>query len=360
MNNYRFRFNNTEPQKALEVPINLSWDLGGVNDSIDLFESEVIRQVINPIDNFETTRYSHKTYNDTITNKTQTSINYEFYFYSATTDSNITGETTSTNWVTDYRANNMTTTDIVFKVGKFTSSFFKLDFYDTPSTTNQQIYLTVILPTRQGEIMTVPYGITTVDIKKPVYKLDYVGDKEGFFIYWLKNTEFVDLQTLYMSAKFFDASIGQFKRMMTVPQGLMGEKFNFNNEEYFYYQVNVDYTGYTYDVTLSNSTVQDLRVGTTSNPIKWYEYVNPPIPPIPTGVPTPTPTPTPVYKTFQLERCTDSKIMYGTDNSNLGVVVGDFVKISGAANSGCWEVISEVGVGASSSIISKHTDCSCS
>ena len=167
MNNYRFRFNNTEPQKALEVPINLSWDLGGVNDSIDLFESEVIRQVINPIDNFETTRYSHKVYNDTITDKTQTSVNYEFYFYSATTDSNITSETTSTNWVTDYRANNMTTTDIVFKVGKFTSSFFKLDFYDTPSTTNQQIYLTIILPTRQGEIMTVPYGLTFVDIKKP-------------------------------------------------------------------------------------------------------------------------------------------------------------------------------------------------
>ncbi len=361
MNNYRIRLNQENLSKGLELPVTLSWDMGGVNDSIDLFESDVIRQVINPIDNFETTRYVHQVWNDSISSKTQSSINYNFYFYSATTDSNITGETTDKNWVEDYRANNIKTVDIIYRVPKFTSSFFKLDFYDSKSTSNQQIYLTIIIPTRQGEVMTVPYGVNLVEIKKPVFKLDYVGDKEGFFIYWLKNTEFVELNTLYMSAKFFDASIGQFKRMMTVPQGLLGDKFNFNNEDYFYYDLNLDYSGFSYNVTLSNSTVQNLRVGTSNNPIKWYEYVNPPIPPIPTSVPAPTPTPSPTPKNFILERCSDSKVMYGIDNNSLGVQVGDFVKLSGTINVGCWKVIQELTTsGVGSLISSKHTDCSCS
>ncbi len=274
MNNYRFRLE--QQDKGIEIPITVSWDVNGINESIDLYEDEVIRQVINPIDNFETTRYSHNPWNESITNKTQTSTNYEFYFYSGTTNADIVNETTNVNWVTDYRANNISTIDILFQKDVFKKSFFKLDFYDTKNTSNQQIYLTIIIPTRQGKTMIVPYGVSNVEIKKPVYELDFLGDKEGYFIYWLKDTQFVNLSTLYMSAKFYDANIGQFKRMMTEPQGLMGNKFNFNNEDYFYYTLNLNYDNYTYEVYLTNPTVTDKRVGTKDNPIKWYEYVNPP------------------------------------------------------------------------------------
>jgi hypothetical protein len=274
VNNYRFRLE--QQDKGIEIPITVSWDVNGINESIDLYEDEVIRQVINPIDNFETTRYSHNPWNESITNKTQTSTNYEFYFYSGTTNADIVNETTNVNWVTDYRANNISTIDILFQKDVFKKSFFKLDFYDTKNTSNQQIYLTIIIPTRQGKTMIVPYGVSNVEIKKPVYELDFLGDKEGYFIYWLKDTQFVNLSTLYMSAKFYDANIGQFKRMMTEPQGLMGNKFNFNNEDYFYYTLNLNYDNYTYEVYLTNPTVTDKRVGTKDNPIKWYEYVNPP------------------------------------------------------------------------------------
>lgn len=274
MNNYRFRLE--QQDKGIEIPITVSWDVNGINESIDLYEDEVIRQVINPIDNFETTRYSHNPWNESITNKTQTSTNYEFYFYSATTNADIVNETTNVNWVTDYRANNISTIDILFQKEVFKKSFFKLDFYDTKNTSNQQIYLTIIIPTRQGKTMIVPYGVSNVEIKKPVYELDFLGDKEGYFIYWLKDTQFVNLSTLYMSAKFYDANIGQFKRMMTEPQGSMSNKFNFNNEDYFYYTLNLNYDNYTYEVYLTNPTVIDKRVGTKDNPIKWFEYVNPP------------------------------------------------------------------------------------
>jgi len=274
VNNYRFRLE--QQDKGIEIPITVSWDVNGINESIDLYEDEVIRQVINPIDNFETTRYSHNPWNESITNKTQTSTNYEFYFYSATTNADIVNETTNVNWVTDYRANNISTIDILFQKEVFKKSFFKLDFYDTKNTSNQQIYLTIIIPTRQGKTMIVPYGVSNVEIKKPVYELDFLGDKEGYFIYWLKDTQFVNLSTLYMSAKFYDANIGQFKRMMTEPQGSMSNKFNFNNEDYFYYTLNLNYDNYTYEVYLTNPTVIDKRVGTKDNPIKWFEYVNPP------------------------------------------------------------------------------------
>ena len=355
MNNYRIRLD--QQTKGLEVPINLAWDLNGINESIDIYESDILKQIINPIDDFETIRYSHKIWNDGITNKTKTSTNYEFYFYSATTDSNITGETNNNNWVTDYRANGLTTREVLFQDKVYTSSFFKLDFYDTKDSGNQQIYLTIIIPTRQGETMQVPYGVANVDIKKPVFKLDFVGDKEGYFIYWLKDTQFVNLKTLYMSGKFYDAKIGQFKRLMTQGQGVLSEKFKFNPADYFYYTVNLDYTGYTYDVSLTNSFVTNMRVGTENEPIKWYEYINPPAPPVGTPI-TPTPTPSPTKKSFQLKRCGDGKVMYGTDNIGLGTKIGDFVKITGGANSGCWEVIStSTTLGAA--ITAVFTDCSC-
>jgi lipoprotein-anchoring transpeptidase ErfK/SrfK len=120
--------------------------------------------------------------------------------------------------------------------------------------------------------------------------LDYIGDKEGFFIYWLKSRDFLDITTFYMTAKFFNASDGQFTKMMagrypcdqsnlpislrdtTNPsQGCFaGNTTKFDNAKHFYYTVNLDYETQTYQISNSNGQ----RVGTTI-PIKWFQYVNP-------------------------------------------------------------------------------------
>jgi WD40 repeat protein len=107
-------------------------------------------------------------------------------------------------------------------------------------------------------------------------KLDYVGDKEGFFIYWLKNTGFLNVRTFYMTAKFFDAKTGIFVKMMNRPQSTLTgiNKLNFPQESYFYYKVVLDYDDYTYKIYDIN-TGYDVLVGDSSNPIKWYEYINP-------------------------------------------------------------------------------------
>jgi hypothetical protein len=151
-----------------------------------------------------------------------------------------------------------------------------LDFYDTTEERTQQIYLSVILPTQQGLTQTATLSnlVPLVEIKRPFMSLDYIGsDKEGFFIYWLRNRDFIDISSFYMTAKFFDARQGVFKQMTNTRQDLITpSKFQFNNADYFYYKVDMNYTNKTYEVFSTSTT---LRVGDLNSPIKWYEYVNP-------------------------------------------------------------------------------------
>jgi hypothetical protein len=115
---------------------------------------------------------------------------------------------------------------------------------------------------------------TDVFIRKPQFVLDYVGDKEGFFIYWLKKRNFLDISRFYMSAKFFNAKVGQFKRLMNRPQSsIQGNKYSFNSDEYFYYRVELDYDKHSYQV-FDTYSLNPQRMGGLV-PIKWYEYVNP-------------------------------------------------------------------------------------
>ena len=76
-----------------------------------------------------------------------------------------------------------------------------------------------------------------------------------------------------MSCKFWNAKTGSFSQMINKPQSLnVSNAFNANSLFDFYYQVNLDYEQQTY-VVYDTTTFQ--RVGTNTNPIKWYEYVNP-------------------------------------------------------------------------------------
>jgi len=75
-----------------------------------------------------------------------------------------------------------------------------------------------------------------------------------------------------MSAKFFDAKVGQFIRMTNRPQNSLTNPYILNGDDYFYYKVILNYTTQKYEVWNSNQT---LRFGTNINPIVWYEYVNP-------------------------------------------------------------------------------------
>jgi hypothetical protein len=245
----------------INIPINLDWEYLDVDSEIKEYETSILNELITTDKDFEVNRFFHADYD----NKSE--INYEFYFYEGGSLSN------SSNWKIDYRAQGFTTQEVYYYANSFRNSFFKLDLYDSPIESEQENYITIILPTQQGLRMATKMQNTDVQIRKPQFILDYVGDKEGFFIYWLKKRNFLDISTFYMTAKFFDGKTGQFVRMMNRPQStIQGNKFVFSSSDYFYYRVDIDYLTHSYkvyDIINPND-----RVGGTV-PIKWYEYINP-------------------------------------------------------------------------------------
>ena len=277
MNNVVIRKDLLPTDKQINIPIELSWDYEGLDFAIDEYETQVITEVIGVGRDFEVSRFSHAPASGTTNN---TEVNYEFYFYSGGSLDDIT------NWRINYISEGFTPQEIYYYTNNFTNSFFKLDLYDTPDDKTQKNYITIIIPTQQGLKMETQMQRTQVLIKKPKFVLDFIGDKEGFFIYWLKSRQFLDISTFYMSAKFYNAKTGQFTKMMTGngtdpldltngPQsdipGLGQAKYNFDNTQYFYYTVKLDYDTQTYQIY----NTRNQRLG-TNIPIKWFEYVNPP------------------------------------------------------------------------------------
>ena len=264
--------------KELVIPIELTWDYLGLDQSIDEYEADIIKKVTGNYGDFEVTRFAHApiAVSDPFTDNAFefTDIQYEFNFYSGGTLND------SANWRNNYMSEGFTPDEIYYYTNNFSNSFFKLDLYDNVDEKRQTNYITIIIPTQQGLTMDAIMQRTPVKIKKPYFVLDYVGDKEGFFIYWLKKRTFLDISTFFMTAKFYDAKKGYFVKMMNMPQSsLSGNKYSFDNSKYFYYRVELDYEKHDYQVFNMNPNqpiydITEQRAGTTE-PIKWYEYVNP-------------------------------------------------------------------------------------
>jgi hypothetical protein len=279
VNNNRYYITLPVTSQEINIPIEITEDFLGRSDSIELYEDEVLGQVIGIPFDFEVGRYSHNEYSPT---NTQTSVNYEFYFYSgnpntlSATTCPLSSSPDLTLWGNNYLAEGFNSKELYYFANSFANSFFKLDFYDRPDEKNQTNYFTVIIPTQQGFTTTAsisPY-IAPVQVKIPKYKLDFVGDKEGFFFYWLNVPQFLTLDTFYMSMKFFDAKLGVFVRMMNEPQCRLPNKYQFDSSIYFYNKVKLNYDTKKYEIFDGKN--HNNRIGTTTNPMKWYEYVNPP------------------------------------------------------------------------------------
>jgi hypothetical protein len=272
VNKYTIRQDGGLTDKTITFPIQLDWDYSGLDQAIDEFEVEAINKVIGVGRDFEVTRFAHAPQTGTTDD---TFVQYQFYFHSGGTSVNNVN-----NWSIDYRQEGFTAQQIFYYNNNFSNSFFKLDLYDNVDEKKQTNYVTIILPTQQGLTMDAIMNKTLVKIKKPDFVLDYVGDKEGFFIYWLKKRTFLNVRTFYMTAKFYDAEKGVFVKMMNMPQSVSsGTTTTFDNSKFFYYRVELDYEKQTYQVFNTNPA-QNIynnykqRAG-TSVPIKWYEYVNP-------------------------------------------------------------------------------------
>ena len=267
----KFKIVKTSTDKYIDIPVEIKWDFYGRDDSIDEIQEDIIEKVIGKPKDFELARFENKQYPNTY----DTSVNYNFYFYNADID-NINTSIPSY-WSINYNSEGFSDKDIYYTTKPFQKSFFKLDFYDTRDSKTQKNYFTVILFANQSsdELKSISLYLPDVKISVPKYKLDFVGyQKEGYFLYWLKSRDFLNIDTFYMSAKFFNGSTGNFVKMMNKSQGSISDKFGFKGEDYFYYKVKLDYSDYTYQI-FDYVTGSDLRVGDDGHPINWYEYVNP-------------------------------------------------------------------------------------
>ena len=267
MNANKVKILKTDLDQSINIPINMQWDFTGRDEAITEYETTILEQVIGTATDFEISRFAHNVFFNL-----DSAIDYEFYFYDYSQP--ITA-TTVGSWDNSYLGLGFTTEQVYYYAKPFIKSFFKLDLFDSDNEKTQQLYLSIILPVQQGRTETVVLSplVPPVEIKKPKMVLDYIGDKEGFFIYWLRSREVINIDEFYMTASFFDARTGVFKRMTNTQQNLIiPDKFTFDNSTYFYYRVDLDYNNKTYEVF---STSTNLSVGDSLTPIKWYEYVNP-------------------------------------------------------------------------------------
>jgi len=106
-------------------------------------------------------------------------------------------------------------------------------------------------------------------LMRPSILLDYVNNKEGFFIHWFEDRNLLGIDTLYMTAKFFNAATGQYIKFTNSAQIDFGSLYRVPNIN-FYYTVNFNYDDKTYEIVNNQTDVP-------TNDVFWFEYVNPPI-----------------------------------------------------------------------------------
>jgi hypothetical protein len=161
VNNYRFTI--PENDGYINIPLEIKWDFQGRDESIELYEEDVIEQIIGGPRDYEIIRFSH----DFHTNNTKTDLNYEFNFFDNNpgTGSDIL-VATSTDWAPTYLNEGFTSNQIYYYDNPFTKSFFKLDFYDTNESANQTLFFTIIIRDHQTSYFFIYIRKTTI-IAKP-------------------------------------------------------------------------------------------------------------------------------------------------------------------------------------------------
>lgn len=237
---------------------NLGWF-----ENMSQFEGEIMKELINPIENYETVRFIHSPYSG-ITNN-ECDIWYKFYFLN---DNN-----TYVNGL-NYDLVGITPTENSKMLKESTKSFFRLEFFKTPNDElptkiNRKLVFGKNLLLSSGEKFF--YNQLRKEIHIPVFTGSNYKNKENMYIFWfqddsiLKNTS-LSGNTLYMSAKFFNAKDGSV--IDFVNEDLTGE---INESNDLYYKIILNTNNYSYEVLQFNGDNLN-RVGKThQTPIKFFQ-----------------------------------------------------------------------------------------
>ena len=337
----------------------------GWQENLTQFEDEVLKDIINPVENYETVRFIHKPYSGSTlpNNLTHTDIWFQFYFLSGST------------YVQNYETIGITNRENEMMLRQSTESFFRLEFFKTPlisgdtyegpTRKNRRLVFTKNLSLPVGEKFFYTTTNSGYYIHIPVFMGSNYKNKENMYLFWfedetvLEETELIGTDTsntFFMTAKFYNAKDGSIldftNRVLTT-----GTTIDEKND--MYYQVDFDLTGKTYEIFKYTGGTKGSKVGTSGlgNSINFYENgggtisTQPTIAPtsIPTITPTPlpthtpyptiepTPTPTPIPEVneasyyLSLERCGDGAVVWSNavngapDDPDFDYNIGTFV-----------------------------------
>jgi len=306
----KFKFNISTKDPTIMLGFGTTFDETGREDLIKVYEDDVVRQLVNPTKDFEVTRFRHAPLFDNSDESPE--IFYQFNFYDSYNDTWPTSlPSTFPTQPSPFGFNfeGYTNRELAENTSDLLKTFFKLDFHDSPVKTVQKFYMsnllspvtgtrlplcaidadcqnlaTAPLPAEWGDLnMNVPDPpvfdssglITIVDTSRnvpiPRFQFDMDNRSIGYFFYWLKESTYLNINTFFMSAKFYNGRDGRVTRFTNVLPTSLPNPTSFDPALNMYYRLRLDKNNFTY-------WVEDLlgnRVGTNTTPIEFWEYINP-------------------------------------------------------------------------------------
>ena len=225
---------------SLNIEQDFKTDLGWEEGALQM-EEQILSEIINPIENYETVRYIHKPYDVTKSGTTfqQTDIWFQFYFLS--------GSTSGSTYVNDYEPTGLSNRENALMLKQTTESFFRLEFFKTPNgvkpdRTNRKLVFAKNLSLPLGE----KYFHTDFNdyIFLPVFMGSNYRNKENMYLFWFQDESpfsgtTITGNTFWMTAKFYNAEDGSISDFVNKPN--------------------------------LTDTFSDEIIGRTDNPIKFYE-----------------------------------------------------------------------------------------
>lgn len=250
----------------------------GWTENAEQMEQEILYEIINPTENYETVRYIHSEYNQTSTISgttfSQTDIWYNFYFLNS-----------SGNYSQNYEDVGITMEENSKMLKQSTESFFRLEFYKTnndasPNQTNRRLVFAKNLSLPLGEkiyYIGTPSGATLPlndFISLPVFTGSNYRNTENMYFFWFADdTPFEETNitgnTFYMTAKYYNAKDGSVIDFVNKSKNVNATT-PYIEEEDVYYKVIIDRTNYSYIVYAYNGSL-GTRKGIVTAPINFFE-----------------------------------------------------------------------------------------
>jgi len=247
----------------------------GWTDSAQQMEQEILYDIINLTENYETIRYIHSPYSVTSTSGTtftQTDIWYNFYFLN---NAGVYNQ--------NYESVDITLRENAKMLKQSTKSFFRLEFYktsndDSPNQTNRRLVFSknLILPLGEKVYFTGTPSGSTLPLNDFVFLPVFTGSNyrntENMYFFWfLDDTPFSETNitgnTFYMTAKFYNAKDGTIIDFVNKQKSVGQEIIE---EQDIYYKVIIDRSDYSYIVYQYNGSLGS-RNGLFNSPINFYE-----------------------------------------------------------------------------------------